>query len=108
MSVCVDSRLWHAYRIWLMAGDLDDVTLFNDVWYSYDGAIWTEATAAAPWSPRVNTAIVPFLGGLFLMGGKTSQGSVNDVWVTSSLIEVRPLCQSSIALLTFTNTEHKN
>lgn len=62
-------------RMWLMGGTSGGVNR-NDVWYSYDGATWTQATASAAWSARQNHRVTTYNGRMWLIGG----GSSNEVW----------------------------
>ena len=67
-----------------MAGDFDLTTdLLNDVWYSSDGATWTQQKGVF-WKPRHATPVVEFKNKLWLVGGLISRndgGVSNDVWV---------------------------
>jgi hypothetical protein len=57
----------------------------NDVWYSFNGTDWTEATDSAPWSERGGHAVVVFNNELWVLGGFCdgpggTPEPLNDVW----------------------------
>lgn len=56
----------------------------NDVWYSSDGANWTEATANAPWQARRYHNVAVFQNRIWVLAGVTNdqddQAPLNDVW----------------------------
>jgi hypothetical protein len=60
-------------RMWLMGGwyngRLPGHSASREVWSSNDGAIWTQATAAAAWSARCAGAVVEHRGRMWLLGG---------------------------------------
>ncbi|OGY66216.1 MAG: hypothetical protein A3A04_02385 [Candidatus Harrisonbacteria bacterium RIFCSPLOWO2_01_FULL_40_28] len=66
--------------MWLLGGKFK-----NDVWYSSDGAIWTRATASAPWIGREDHTAVVYDNKIWIMGGYPAIGSqgTNDVWYSS-------------------------
>jgi N-acetylneuraminic acid mutarotase len=81
-------------KIWLTGGLLQvygSITSFNDVWYSSDGANWTQATQSAPWTPRYGHALAVHDGQMWLLGGArwehTSDGTslqfFNDAWYST-------------------------
>jgi hypothetical protein len=56
-------------------------SLMNDVWYTSDGANWTQATAAAPWTARDNFTAVVGNNGIYIYGGDAGGGTLlDDVW----------------------------
>ena len=56
----------------------------NDVWATSDGANWTQVTAAAAWTPRVNFTCVAANNGIYLYGGELNDTSLSDeVWFTT-------------------------
>lgn len=69
-------------KLWLFGGadqvkhDFSTVHALDDVWSSDDGLRWTQATAAAAWSPREGATVVVLKDALYLLGG---QGH-SDVW----------------------------
>jgi len=76
--------------MWLMGGwyngRLKGHSASREVWSSADGAAWTQATDAAPWSARCAGAVVEHRGRMWLLGGIENyyfgdERSVkNDVW----------------------------
>ena len=68
-------------RMWLIGGD-DFQYLYNDVWSSTDGAAWTRATAAAPFTGRDHFGCVAFNGRMWVIGGDENFGlnAKSDVW----------------------------
>jgi len=64
-------------KMWVVGGN--DGSAKNDVWYSADGAVWTQATASAAFSARYGHTVVPYNGSLFLVGGYDGSFK-NDVW----------------------------
>ena len=77
-------------KMWLMGGwyngRLPGHSASSEVWWSTDGAKWTQATGAAGWSPRIAAAIVEFQGQMFLLGGTENyyfgddKSAKSDVW----------------------------
>ena len=60
-------------------GGNDGSNRFNDVWYSSNGASWTQATSSAGWTGREGPTSVVFDNKMWVMGGY--DGSYrNDVW----------------------------
>ncbi len=55
-------------KLWVMGGQKTEGEL-NDVWYSSDGVMWTEATSDAPWTAREGLTSVAFDGKIWIMGG---------------------------------------
>jgi len=88
-------RAYHACvsydgNIWLAGGFLQaegNRTSMNDVWYSPDGANWTQATQNAPWAPRSSHALVVHDGQIWLLGGLRREGTslqfFNDTWYST-------------------------
>jgi T5SS/PEP-CTERM-associated repeat protein len=63
------------------------------------GAVWTEATAATPWSARNNFAAVAYNGRMWVLGGQGSSNDFNDVWSSSdgtNWSEATPAAQWSV------------
>lgn len=89
---CLEHPVALSYNnmMWVMSGGHDgrlpDAGYCNDVWSSSDGANWTQATAAAPWSQRIGAAGTVFNGKMWLLGGVQGFGSdstntpLSDVW----------------------------
>lgn len=64
-------------KLWLIGGF--DGSYKNDVWFSDNGIIWTQATANGAFSPRSDHQLLSFSDKLWLIGGW--DGSMkNDVW----------------------------
>ena len=78
-SVVFDNKLW------VLGGgahDGDDFNLKNDVWFSADGASWTQATSSVSWSARFGHTSVVFDNKLWVLGG--FDGVIkNDVWFSA-------------------------
>lgn len=63
----------------------DPVNMLNDLWYSTDGATWTEVNVATPYPPRWGHKIVVYGDRLFMIGGesdRTGEAVFNDMWVS--------------------------
>ncbi len=71
-SVVYDNKIW-------VIGGRDSAGYRNDVWYSTDGANWTEATSNADFSPRADHAVTVFDDAIWVIGGDDSD-ETNDVW----------------------------
>jgi len=72
-------------NIWLLGGGkpegvFDRIVQSNDVWYSSDGAEWTEATATAPWAAREGHASVVHQDMLWILGGRYFQPGGQDYY----------------------------
>ena len=67
----------------------------NDVWYSSDGVMWTQATGAAAFSGRYNHTSVVFDNKMWAIGGVAGK-SKNDVWLSGmgSKADISPLSLS--------------
>jgi hypothetical protein len=74
-------------QMFLLGGlENDDmhVGVMNDVWSTSDGANWTQVTAAAAWSARVNFTAVAANNGIYLYGGEDGTSTLlDDVWFSS-------------------------
>jgi hypothetical protein len=91
-------------RIWVMGGATLSPfppywpVLWNDVWYSTDGATWRRATSGAPWLPRTGFTVVADRRGLWLLGGlnyyyvgwEQYTTYLNDVWYSELPAETTP------------------
>jgi len=55
----------------------------NDVWYSSDGVMWTQATGAAAFSARIYHTSVVFDNKMWVIGGN-DDARKNDVWYSSN------------------------
>ncbi|MDD2889426.1 MAG: T9SS type A sorting domain-containing protein, partial [bacterium] len=77
-SVVFDNKMW-------ILGGAADQTGCNDVWYSTDGANWSQATAAAGWSKRFSHSALVFDNKMWVIGGFASVdgNDCNDVWYST-------------------------
>ncbi|HJT23860.1 MAG TPA: hypothetical protein VJ873_04750, partial [bacterium] len=64
-------------RMWYIGGF--NGNMYNDVWYSFNGVSWTQATPNAPFSARYGHTCLAFGGKLWVIGGFDG-GNLNDVW----------------------------
>nr|WP_273568782.1 hypothetical protein [Maribacter sp. Hal144] len=55
----------------------------NDIWYSENGANWSQATGEAPFSARNLHMALVFNDKMWVIGGQTSQTGENDVWYSN-------------------------
>lgn len=84
MSVVHDDRMW--FMGGWVNGRLEGHGPSNEVWWSTDGADWTQATANAGWSPRLAGGCVSFQNKMWILGGienyffGTDDDLRNDVW----------------------------
>jgi hypothetical protein len=77
-------------KMWMMGGwyngRLPGHSASNEVWWSTDGATWTQATEHAGWSPRLAAAVVEFKGRMWMIGGTENyyfgddDSLKNDIW----------------------------
>lgn len=67
-------------RIWVIGG-YNGAAALSDVWYSSDGANWTQATPAA-FPVRAHHTALSFNGRLWVIGGSNG-GALSDVWYSS-------------------------
>ena len=61
-AVVFDDKMW-------VLGGFDGSSTLNDVWWSVDGASWTEVTASNHWSARYYHTAVVFDGKMWVLGG---------------------------------------
>ena len=74
-------------KMWVMGGQNWPQGRLNDVWYSTNGANWTQATSSAAWSARSTAGYEVFDNKMWVMGGSNQ----NDVWTSKNLIsEIKP------------------
>src|ERR1035437_1581634 len=79
-SVVYDDGTGSGLKMWVIGG-LDIVgNLKNDVWSSGDGVVWTQATAAAQFSPRDGHTSVVYNNQMWVIAGYINPGYVSDVW----------------------------
>ena len=82
-------------RFWLMGGSVGgpntppekgypQITTFNDVWCSRDGANWTRVVEHAPWAPRKWFVAQVYADRMWIIGGYDNVHHANfgDVWCT--------------------------
>ncbi len=77
-----------AGKMWVIAGQTSPSAFLNDVYYSPDGANWTQATASAAFSQRTRPSALVFdpvtknqSKRIWVIGGlDTSSTCLNDVW----------------------------
>jgi hypothetical protein len=74
----------HDGKIWVLGGGnyVPKYEARNDVWSSSDGVHWEQATATAPWSPRIWFSSVVYRDRIWVIGGWSNNPSQNwgDVW----------------------------
>ena len=74
-------------KMWVLGG-ANGTNYYNDVWWSTDGASWTNANARGPtegdghWSNRQNHAVVVFDSKMWVLGGNNGSRK-DDVWWSS-------------------------
>lgn len=58
-------------KMWVIGGmgDFDGTDHYNDVWWSTDGAHWTQSTASAPWAQRAMHTTLVFDDKMWVIGG---------------------------------------
>jgi len=75
-------------KMWVIAGykyDNDNIYM-NDVWYSSDGIVWTQAIASTAFSARRSHTSVVYDNKMWVIGGYTYSGGpvyMNDVWYST-------------------------
>ena len=80
-------------KIWMVGGHSSYV---NDIWYSIDGASWTEATANAQWPGRDNHTSFVYNNQMWVLGG-TVDGTtyLNDIWYSSGDLTKTHICKEN-------------
>ena len=63
-----------------MGGQSTYVYFRKDVWSSADGIDWVEEKANAEWGDRLDFQAVSHNGKIYVLGGVSTSGSLNDVW----------------------------
>ena len=87
-SVVFNNKMW-VIGGWTYDPETYENIRLNDVWSSSDGVNWTQATAAAAFSPRAFHTSVVFNNKMWVIGGsyddpETSEfTNINDVWSSS-------------------------
>jgi len=71
-------------KIWLLGGLADGRGNASAVWFSSDGKTWTEAVSDVIWKVRHEPSCLVFKNRLWVMGGYTDGGLLNDVWSTDA------------------------
>ncbi|MBS9462251.1 hypothetical protein KIM67_07500 [Flagellimonas sp. 389] len=85
-----DARFYHTSvtfdgKLWVIGGFSNNEGNLNDVWYSEDGATWTQATDAAAFNGRSGHTSVTFDNKLWVIGGSGNDGTeFNDVWYSGN------------------------
>lgn len=82
MSLVFDDKMW---VIGGHGGSGTDESLYNDVWYSSDGATWTQATDEAAFEERGYHAVLAYNNKMWVIGGlieptTDDYEAVNDVY----------------------------
>jgi N-acetylneuraminic acid mutarotase len=76
-------------KIWILGGHSTGGQNLNDVWSSSDGINWTQVTANAPWSARLEHTSIVFNNKIWVIGGMDdNSGLLNDVWSSSDGIKL--------------------
>ena len=65
-------------KMWIIAGFFN-----NDVWYSDNGTIWTQANISAEFSTFTGHSAVVFNNKIWVLGGHSATQKKNDVWYSS-------------------------
>jgi hypothetical protein len=72
-------------KMWVIGGGDGNGMYFNDVWYSANGADWTQATPSAAFSPRAYHTSVVFDNKMWVIGGVEIDGTyLTDVWYSTN------------------------
>jgi hypothetical protein len=67
--------------MWIIGGGTyDNRRYYSDIWSSGDGVNWTLELAEAPWTPRQYHETVVFDDKMWVIGGWSMEGNLNDVW----------------------------
>jgi hypothetical protein len=66
-------------RLHIVGGYSSGGQYLNDIWYSEDGAAWTQVTAPVPWAGRHRHAAAVFDDKLWVIAGN-SGANCGDVW----------------------------
>lgn len=88
-------------KMWFMGGCGSFQPICNDVFYSTDGALWSEDTNHAPWRARYGHAAAYFDSRMWVMGGCDSTSPRHDVWYSEAagVAEGRASFESTAAVL---------
>ena len=73
-------------KLWVVGGGGTGSTSFNDVWSSPDGITWTQVTASAGWTGRINHMAWAAEGRFWMASGVNPAAAIsyNDVWISSN------------------------
>ena len=74
----------YAGRMWVSGGYAEELGAANDVWYTKDGAEWTQATESADFVGRIGHQMVNFKGKLWILGGTDNRVARNDIWYSNA------------------------
>ena len=85
-------------KMWVYAGL--GASFFNDVWYSENGSVWTQKTAAANFSGRFAPAACVFNDSMWAISGNTGTYP-NDVWYSGPIVQPTA---TNLPTFTFTPT----
>ncbi|MDD2717294.1 MAG: SUMF1/EgtB/PvdO family nonheme iron enzyme [Candidatus Wallbacteria bacterium] len=85
-------------KMWVIGGGNNSVgwPIYNDVWYSTDGANWTLAAANAGWGIRSSHSSVVFDNKMWVIGGYSINNICNDVWYSTDGVDWFPTNSSRI------------
>ncbi|HEY3356437.1 MAG TPA: hypothetical protein VGQ83_24515 [Polyangia bacterium] len=78
------ATLVHNGYVYIIGGQNSSGTLLNDIRFapiSADGTLGTWGSATASWSGRSSFGAAVYNGYLYIVGGLTASGRVNEVWV---------------------------
>ncbi len=71
-------------KMWILGGycfpACSGQNITNEVWSSSDGVTWTQSQQAPPWPARFDSSALTYNNKLWIMGGNTFGGFLNDVW----------------------------
>jgi len=70
-------------EMWVIGG-YNGSTYYNDVWYSTDGANWSQSSnLSGIFTPRYGHSGLVFNNEMWVIAGQDSSGAKNDVWYSS-------------------------
>jgi hypothetical protein len=88
MPVLVVNAIWNRTNGFLLLGGTDTAVVYNDVWFSPDGASWTMVTNHANWPARQSMAAstVGDATRVIIAGGMNQAETTiyGDVWISDS------------------------